>query len=54
MLNTISMLKDVVEKMLGYALLTQPTELSPENINYLIIFLFSLVAIAMDIGLSFM
>jgi hypothetical protein len=29
-------------------------KLSPENINYLIIFLFSLLAIAMDIGLSFM
>ena len=29
-------------------------KLSPENINYLVIFLFSLVAIAIDIGLSFM
>jgi hypothetical protein len=29
-------------------------KLSPENINYLVIFLFSLLAIAMNIGLSFM
>jgi hypothetical protein len=29
-------------------------KLSPENINYLIIFLFSFLAIAMDIGLSFL
>jgi len=28
-------------------------KLSPENINYLVIFLFSLLAIAIDIGLSF-
>lgn len=29
-------------------------KLSPENINYLIIFLFSILAIAMDIALSFL
>jgi hypothetical protein len=38
-------------EILNYILLS--IKLSPENINYLIIFLFSLLAIAMDIGLSY-
>jgi len=35
------------------AYLLQSIKLSPENINYLIIFLFSLLAIGLDIGLSY-
>ncbi|MGW8288426.1 MAG: hypothetical protein ACWGOD_09320 [Desulfobulbales bacterium] len=38
-------------EILNYIL--RSIKLSPENINYLIIFLFSLLAIAMDIGLSY-